>query len=130
MLHRHQAIIKLEDQVRSGHISLSQLQPLRAAGTLPEADYKKIVQNYSKTRGMTADQASLYTRASRAPGPDLLQIWDLATPSEKMVLEPILHHTATRYITKALKSQTPQERMSDPVLARFMKFQARQQTAF
>jgi hypothetical protein len=126
MLHRHQAIIRLEDQVRSGHLTMQQLQPLRISGDLPEADYKKIVQNYAKTRGMTADQASLYTRASRAPAPELLQIWDLSTPSEKHVLLPILKSTGLRYVRRAMRTQTPQQRMSDAVLGRFMRMESKQ----
>jgi hypothetical protein len=125
-IHRHQVILNLEDEVRSGKLSLQELQPLRASGQLSEADWKRILNNYQKTRGMEADKARLYTRASRAPAADLLQIYDAATEDEKQTLLPLLKAQGTRYIRSSLKDKTASERMADPVLARYMKLEAKQ----
>jgi hypothetical protein len=124
LLQRHQQLIHTEDLLRAGTIGVSDLQPLRASGQLPEADYKKLIQNYSKTRGMSTEMASLYTRASRAPAADLLNIYDAGTRQEKQTLLPLLRTAGARYVKKQMTEATPTERMADPVLRRYMAMQA------
>lgn len=120
VLHRHQVIMHFEDQLRSGKISLPQVQNLVISGQLPQADYKKMVKNLQQTRDMDSTSAALYTRASRLPTKELLEVYDLATPSEKQVLSKLVVDAKRKYVKKSLTDMTPSERMADPTLKKLM----------
>jgi hypothetical protein len=117
---RHHTIMTFEDKIRDGEMSLPDIYKMYAAGQLEQPDLKKITENAKKTAGMPADVASLYTRASRLPGPEYLQLYDLLNPSEKTALLPLTLQTRKRYINKAMKDLRPEERLKDPTFVRFL----------
>jgi hypothetical protein len=120
LLHRHRVIMNFEDKVRDGEMSLPQVYQMVVSGDLSQADAKKITENAKITRGMPADMASLYTRASRLPPKDFLSVWDISTPQEKTALTPLMIKARKNYVKHAMANETPQERLHDPILHRFM----------
>lgn len=121
MLQRHQLLMKFEDDLRAGKTTLPEIHELAINGSLPPEDVKKIAQNYAKTKDMNGDLASLYTRASRLPAKDLLDVFDAGTPSEKTALLPLVKTARRKYVANAMKTMQPSERVKDPVLQRFVK---------
>jgi len=120
MMHRHRVLMDFEDKLRSNQMALPQIYQMVVQGDLSEADAKKISTNLKHTKGMDPETASLYTRASRLPAPELLQVWDRATNTEKSHLAPLLIQARKRYMKKAMTDETPQERMRDPILKRLV----------
>jgi len=118
LLERHKKVMQLEDELRSGRLALPDLYARVYDGELSQLDAKRIVDNVRQTHGMTADAAALYTRASRLPTSALLQVYDVATPTEKQVLTPLVRKSAVAYLKKSVRSLTPAERRADPTLAR------------
>lgn len=121
MLQRHQLLMKFEDDLRAGKTTMLEIHELAINGSLPQEDVKKITQNYAKTKDMNGDLASLYTRASRLPAKDLLDVFDAGTPSEKTALLPLVKTARRKYVANAMKTMQPVERVKDPVLQRFVK---------
>ena len=81
---------------------------------------KKIQENAKRTKDMDSALASLYTRASRLPGPEFLQLYDTLNSSEKAALVPLTLQVRKRYIAKAMKNLRPEERLKDPTFMRFL----------
>jgi hypothetical protein len=118
---RHRRVIQLEDQVRAGELPWSNLIQLTyQTDQLKESELKKIQNNIKTTQGMDASMASLYARASRLPASEYLQLLDMANPSERASLLTLTIKVRERYLTKAKKNETPQERAQDPVFQRFL----------
>lgn len=118
---RHRMVMQLEDKARTGEISQSDLTRLTySTDQLKESELKKLTTNLQKTKGMDADMASLYTRASRLPAKEYLQLLDVASPREKVALIPLTLQTQKKYLAKAKKDETPLERSQDPVFTRFL----------
>jgi len=117
-LARHRVIMDFEDQLRQGKMTNQQLNGLVIGGQLPQADAKKITENLRTTRNLTPDMASLYTRVSRLPAKELLDVYDLSTDAEKQALAPLVLKARRTYTAKAMKELTPVERLRDPVLRR------------
>jgi hypothetical protein len=117
-LARHNQLQDLENQLRVGQITHQQVQDLYIDGHITQAEKSKIDKNFTQTRGLPADQAQLLIRASRLSAPDLLKIWDLSTPSEKVVLSKTMTNAKTKYINSAVKNLTPAQRQDDPTIKR------------
>jgi hypothetical protein len=117
-LARHNHLMDLENQLRTNQITHQQVQDLYIDGHITQAEKSKIDKNFTQTRGLPADQAQLLIRASRLDAPSLLKLWDVATPTEKAVLAKTMSTAKTRYITKAVKELTPQQRQDDPTIKR------------
>ena len=115
---RHRVIMDFEDQLRQGTMTNQQLNGLVIGGQLPLADAKKITENLRTTQKLTPDLASLYTRASRLPAKELLDVYDTGTDAEKQALSPLVLKARRTYTANAMKNLTPVERMRDPVLRR------------
>jgi hypothetical protein len=62
----------------------------------------------------------LYTRASRLPGPEYLQLYDQMNPSERTALLPLTLQVRKKYIAQAMKNLRPEERLKDPTFMRFL----------
>lgn len=119
---RHRRVMQFEDQLRSGEITWPDLVQLTyGTDQLTEPELKKIEQNYKKTRDLSPEMASLYTRASRLPAAEYLQLWDTMNPREKAALASLTLRVEKRYLLKAKKEMTPEERQRDPVFQRFMR---------
>jgi hypothetical protein len=119
---RHSRVMQLEDQVRSGDLSWPDLMKLTyETDQLKESELKHIQQNLQKTKGLDSSMASLYTRASRLPAKEYLQLLDVTNPSEKTALVPLTIQVQRRYLTKAKKDETPEERQRDPVFQRLLR---------
>jgi hypothetical protein len=119
---RHRQVLRIEDQVRAGELSWPDLYKLTyQTDQLRESELKKIQDNVKSTQGKTPDIALLYSRASRLPATQYLQMLDLANPSEKAALIPLTIKTQKRYLTKAKKEETPEERSKDPVFQKFIR---------
>lgn len=118
---RHRRVMQFEDQVRNGEMPMSDLMRLTyQTDQLHESELKKIQLNLKQTQGLSSDMASLYSRAARLPAKEYLQLLDVASPREKVALIPLTLQTQKRYLTKAKKDMTPQEREKDPVFQRFV----------
>ena len=87
---------------------------------IKESELKKITDNLKKTQGMPAPMASLYSRASRLPAKEYLQLLDVSNPAERAALVPLTIQVQKRYLAKAKKDETPDERQRDPVFQRFL----------
>jgi hypothetical protein len=110
--------MQFEDSMRQGTMTNQQLNGLVINGQLPQADAKKIIENLRVTQKLTPDQSSLYTRASRLPAKELLDVYDLSTDTEKQALTPLVLKARRTYTKRAMSNETPVERMRDPVLRR------------
>ena len=119
-LHRHRVLMDFEDQVRGGQMSLPQVYQMVVAGQLPEADAKKISDNLRMTKGMDPETAAFFTRSSRLPPKDLLSVWDVSTQGEKKAIIPLMRKAQKRYVKQAMTNETPQERLQDSTLKRFL----------
>ena len=118
---RHRRVMDLEDQVRAGDVSWPDLVKLTYnTDQLKESELKKIQQNLSKTKDMDSATASLYTRASRLPAKEYLDLYDQMNTGEKTALIPLTQQVMKKYTSKALKDETPTERAKDPVLQRIL----------
>lgn len=118
---RHKMIMNLEDQVRAGEVSWPDVVKLTYnTGQLKESEMKRMQQNLQHTKGMDSTMASLYTRASRLPATEYLQLMDQMNPLEKTALLPLTQQVMKKYTSKAMKSMTPQERSQDPTLQRIL----------
>ena len=118
---RHRLVMQFEDQVRSGEMSWPDLMKLTYQDdALKESELQKIKANLSKTKEMDSSMASLYTRASRLPAKEYLDLLDVANPSEKAALVPLTLQVQRKYLTKAKKDMTPQERQQDPVFQKLL----------
>jgi hypothetical protein len=117
---RHRLMMTWEDKIRDGEMSLPDIYKLYAAGQLHEDDLRKITENIKKTKDLSAPLASLYTRASRLPGPEYLQLYDQMNPSEKAALTPLTLQVRKRYISQAMKNLRPEERLQDSTFVRFL----------
>lgn len=119
-LQRHQLTMQLEDSLRAGKIAPSDVSQLVIAGQMPQSDAKRMLSNYQKTKDMTPDIAALYTRASRLPTKDILQVYEMGTQPEKEALAPLVQKSAAAYVKNSLAKMTPQERLADPTLRKVM----------
>jgi hypothetical protein len=121
MMARHRAVMGFEDDIRSGRMSWPDLMKLTyETDQLHESELKKIQKNIKQTQGLSSDMASLYTRASRLPAKEFLSLWDTANPRERTALIPLMTQVQRRYLNKAKKDETPQERQRDPVFQRLL----------
>ncbi len=118
---RHRRILQIEDQARAGEISWPDLYKLTyATDQLHPDELKKIETNVKETKGMDPGMASLYSRASRLPAKDYLDLLDVMNNSEKAALVSLTLKVQKRYLNKAKKDETPEERQHDPVFMRLL----------
>jgi hypothetical protein len=118
---RHRQVLRIEDQVRAGEMSYPDLMKMTyQTDQIKESELKKITDNLKKTQGMPAPMASLYSRASRLPAKEYLQLLDVSNPAERAALVPLTIQVQKRYLNKAKKDETPDERQRDPVFQRFL----------
>lgn len=117
-LRQHQFSLRLEDQLRSGEITLHDLNQLVTNGQMMPEDAKKIHKNVVQTKGMDPALARLYTQASRLAAPEFLSVWDQATTSEKAALSELLVAKRKAYYRKIMKEETPEQRANDGTLRR------------
>lgn len=117
-LARYQAISRLEDSIRSGTMTKDDLHDAKDFGDLTKEEHKKILDNLKLTQGLDPETARLVSRVSRLPVDDALKIWDAATPREKASLSKVMVQKKNRYVMKANKEMSPQQRFNDPVFRR------------
>lgn len=117
-LSRYQAVAKLEDSIRSGTMTKDDLHDAKDFGDLTKEEHKKILDNLKLTQGLDPESARLVSRVSRLPVDDALKIWDAATPREKATLTKVMIQKKNRYIAKANKELSPQQRFADPAFRR------------
>ena len=118
---RHRRIMQFEDAVRSGEMSWPDLMKLTyQTDQLSESELKKIETNMKATKGLDPGMASLYTRASRLPAKEYLDLYDTMNSSEKSALTRLTIQVQKRYLNKAKKDETPEDRAKDPVFQRFL----------
>lgn len=115
---RQQALSRFEDEVRSGRMSLSNLEDAKDFGDLKPDEFKDIRKNIKLTAGMDPETARMVSRVSRLDMPGALQVWDAATPRERAALSRTMIAKKQRYVSKAEKDMTPQERLADPTFRR------------
>ena len=119
---RHRKVMEFEDAARRGEMSMPDLMRLTyQTDQLKETELKKIQNNLKHTEGMSSDMASLYTRASRLPAKEYLDLLDQANASEKAALARLTLQVQKKYLTKAKRDLTPHERENDPVFQRLLK---------
>jgi ribosomal protein S18 acetylase RimI-like enzyme len=113
-LRRHQALLHLEDQLRDGSITHQDVYQMVESGDLSVKEGKQATKVVQETKGMDPDMARLWSRASRLPLPDFLNVWGAATNNEKSSLAPLLIKKKQAYIKKAMTDMTPAQRQTDP----------------
>jgi hypothetical protein len=119
---RHREVMQLGDRLRSGDVSWPDLVKMTyGTSQLTEAELKKIQNNYKATQNLPADIAHMYTRASHLPAKEFLDVWDTANITEQKALHPLLLQAQKRYLRKAAKDMTPDQRQQDPVFQRLLK---------
>jgi hypothetical protein len=111
-LAHHQRNLKIEDQVRNGQISKGDVRRL-----LPQREANQILQNSAMT--------PLQARFNRLPLNDALDVWNLATPSEKDSLHKLLWNKRLSYI----QSHSSTQRSEDPVWRKMQTVYGDLQTA-
>lgn len=120
-MERHRRVMEMEDSVRSGQMSWPDLMKLTySTDQLKESELKKIETNLKATHKMSSDMAVLYTRASRLPAKEYLDLLSVSNPAEKSALFPLTIQVQKRYLTKAKKEETPEERAKDPVFQKLL----------
>jgi hypothetical protein len=118
---RHRAVQELGDRLRSGDIAWPDLVKMTyGTSQLTEAELKKIQNNYKVTQSMPADMAHLYSRASHLPAKEFLDVWDTANITEQKALQPLMVQTQKKYLRKAAKDLTPEQRQQDPTFQRLL----------
>ena len=120
-MERHRQIIDIEDKARAGEITWPELYKLAyATDQITPEELKSIETNVKNTQNMDPGMAALYTRASRLPAKEYLDLLDTANNSERAALAPLTLKVQKRYLLKAKKEETPEERLKDPVFMRFL----------
>jgi len=126
---RHRMVMNFEDKVRSGEMPLSDLMRLTyQTDQLKESELKKIETNLKATKGMDSSMASMYTRASRLPATQYLQLYDQMNSSERAAMVPLTLSVRRKYLNKAKKDMTPTERAQDPTFNRLLNMVPNQPT--
>jgi len=120
-LRHHQAVLEMQDRLRSGQMTPQDLGQMAAGGQIMPKEVKSIWKTVRETQGMDADSARLYMRASRLPMPDFLQIWDLATNKEKVALTDLLMKKRKTYYKKVFSEMPPSQRLADPTYRRLQQ---------
>lgn len=120
VLQKHQLLQHFEDEMRSGKITPSDISQLVLSGQLPQADAKRMMTNFQRTRDLSPELASFYTRASRLPTKDLLDVYEASTAGERQAIAPLVQKSGANYVKNSMTKFTPQERQSDPTLKRVM----------
>ena len=117
-MRRNQAISRLEDDIRSGQTTLSQINDARDFGDLSESEHKRVVDNIKLTAGLDPSTARMVSNVSRMDLGSAFKVWDSATPNEKSALVKTLIKKKNAYMKRAIKEQTADERLNDPVFRR------------
>jgi len=115
---RLQAVSRFEDDLRSGRMTFSQLEDLKDFSTLPHDEIKKIKDNVKMTAGMDPQTARMVSTVNRMDMADALQVWELATPRERTAMTKVMTGKKKRYMQKAYKDMSPEERAKDPTFLR------------
>jgi hypothetical protein len=119
---RHRMIIRFEDMARAGELSQPDLMKMTyQTDQLTESELKKIQTNIKATKDMDPTTAALYTRATRLPAKEYLQLLDVANSTEKTALIPLTKKVREKYLSKGKDKMTPEERAKDPVYQRFLR---------
>lgn len=126
-LDRHHFVMQMEDSLRNGTIKPQDLNEASKHKTLSPDELDQIWNNYKETqRGadgkpMNEYTARLYTRATRLPMREFLQVYDIATTPEKKILLPLLEKKGKAYLKKAQKSMVDTQREQDPTYQRLWR---------
>jgi hypothetical protein len=103
----HQRNIRLEDGLRSGDVSRGQVRHM-----LPAREAEQLID--------AARMTPLQARFTRLPLKDALDVWELATPTEKDELHSMLWKKRVNYI----QSHTASQRSEDPAWMKMKKVMA------
>jgi hypothetical protein len=122
-LARHQRMIQREDDLRTGRATSNDLHDDYDKGLITKKDEDAIRKNVMETREMDAATARLYTRSSRLPMKDFLQVWDVATPPERAALQKLLNKKRQAYYKNADANMAPVARQQDRVYQRLRGMQ-------
>lgn len=117
-MQRYMALSRIEDGLRSGTVTNQELQDAHDFGGLSPDEYKKIRENLKLTHGLDPETARLVTHVARMPAANALQVWDAATPRERQALTQVMIKKKNSYMKKVMQSETPQQRLNDPVFRR------------
>lgn len=119
---RHRMVQELGDRLRSGDVTWPDLVKMTyGTSQLTEPELKRMQNNFKATQNMPADIAHLYSRASHLPAKEFLDVWDTSNITEQKALQPLLVQAQKRYLRKAAKELTPQQREQDPTFQRLLK---------
>jgi hypothetical protein len=112
----HQFMLKLEDQIRSGEVPMTELNTLVETGQLSIKDAKDVQRRVQQTKTMDPDMARFIARVDRLPIKDLLEVWEAATPSEREAMTRGLIAKKNSYFKRSATEMTPEVRKNDPTL--------------
>ena len=115
---RHQTLLHLQDELRSGKIPPTTIHQLVEEGQMSVKEARSLLKTVEETAGMDASLARMYSRAARLPMSDFIQIWDAAGNNEKSALAKLLIKKRINYYKKVMTEMSPAERQTDPTYRR------------
>jgi hypothetical protein len=110
-LERHQLVLDIENKLQDKTITPEALNQYVEQGKITKKDLGDIKTNMRESQLMGPTDARLYRYASRLPADELLKVWDVATPSEKKDLRPLMIKRAATYEKEALPSDPTYQRL-------------------
>lgn len=111
-LDRHQKLLQLEDDLRNNKVSQQEFYQMVDRGEIHRDEAKQIHTVMKETEGMNDRLANLYTKSSRLPAQEFLDVYSVATPEERQILLPLLQKKAKSYFKKVAE-YTPEEKAKD-----------------
>lgn len=112
-LARHQQLLQIEDDIRNNKMQPQDLYKMVETGQVHKDEAKTILNVMKETEGLTPKMAAFYTKSSRLPAPEFLEVYSVSTPEERQVIQPLLQKKARAYFKKT-SDWAPEERMGDP----------------
>jgi hypothetical protein len=102
-------VMKLEDSIRAGQVSLDAAQAALQSGQISRQDFANI-RKVAKEQEQFPQTARLRSQVRRLPLAAALDVWKLADNDERKDLLPLLHAKAQNWQKNAARTETPRQR--------------------
>lgn len=113
-LAKHKQIIDLEEGLAKGEKTSQDLYSAVERGELAPTDAKSIMTALKTAKDVPPQFMQLYLRSNKLPLPQLIQVYDSATPTEQRILVPLLQRKVPQYYKTIRTKLSPQEVAKDP----------------
>jgi hypothetical protein len=111
---KHQEVTNLEDAIARGEKTREDLYHAVESGEIAPADAKAIQTALKTAKDVPPQFMQLYLRSNKLPLPQLISVWDAATPTEQRVIAPLLQRKVPQYYKTIRTKLTPSEVLRDP----------------